>query len=169
MNRDELIRKLRSHPRPVVVEFWASWCLPCKRMAPDLEKAGQEYAGRVDLWRFNADEHPELLRDLGIMGIPTLVAFSGEQETFRNTGVRTLKQLQEIFASALAGKPAVRALAGGERFLRAGAGLGLAGLGLLAGSSAWPLFIAAGLVVFSAVYDRCPVYRALVGMLKARK
>ena len=60
MKQSALEYKLRKNTRPVVVEFWAPWCSPCKMMAPYLKKAEKEFSGRVDLWRINADEEQNL-------------------------------------------------------------------------------------------------------------
>ena len=61
--------KIRKNQRPVIVEVWAPWCGPCKSMAPYLKKAEQEFAGKVDLWRINADENTDLVKALGVRGI----------------------------------------------------------------------------------------------------
>ena len=58
MNKDEFTEKLRNSPRSVVVDFWAPWCGPCRLIEPALEKLHREYAGRVKLWKINADMVP---------------------------------------------------------------------------------------------------------------
>jgi thioredoxin 1 len=58
--------------KPVLVDFWAEWCPPCKMIAPILEEIEKEYGDRVTIAKINADEHPEIVRRYGVMGFPTL-------------------------------------------------------------------------------------------------
>jgi len=60
---------------PVVVDFWAPWCMPCKRIAPFLEELDKEFAGKVKIGKLNVDESPRYASQYGIMSIPTLAFF----------------------------------------------------------------------------------------------
>jgi thioredoxin 1 len=70
---------LAQHSEPVIVDFWAEWCGPCKAIAPTLEELATEYAGRVTIAKVNVDEHPGLAARFQVRSIPTLLFFKGGQ------------------------------------------------------------------------------------------
>lgn len=73
---------------PVLVDFWAEWCGPCKMIAPIVEQLSEEYDGKLKVAKLDADANMETMQQYGIMGIPTLILFKGGQPVERVQGFR---------------------------------------------------------------------------------
>ncbi len=167
MKRDEFNRRINRNPRPVVVDLWAPWCAPCRAMEPAFKKVSQKYTGQVDVIKINADESPDVLRSLKVMGIPTTISFAKGKEIMRRTGMQSAEALDVIFDAALhERKPAIIPPAPLDRLIRSGAGIIFLVIGWFLGHSIL-LMAVGGVLIYSAFYDRCPVYRAIVPRLKA--
>lgn len=80
---------------PVLVDFWAPWCGPCRMVAPVVEELARTYDGRAVIAKVNTDENVQLAAQLGIMGIPTLILFNGGQEADRVVGYAPQRLLEE--------------------------------------------------------------------------
>ncbi|MBI5576099.1 MAG: thioredoxin [Deltaproteobacteria bacterium] len=78
-----------SGPTPVLVDFWAPWCGPCRVIAPILEEVAREMEGKVRIAKVNVDESPDIASTLGIRGIPTLILFKEGQIKGQMVGVNT--------------------------------------------------------------------------------
>ncbi|HVQ16041.1 MAG TPA: thioredoxin, partial [Vicinamibacterales bacterium] len=85
-------------PVPVVVDFWAPWCGPCRMMAPELETAARNMAGRALVIKVNTDGVPELGERFRILSIPTLAVFRGGKEVSRVSGVRPASEIEALVA-----------------------------------------------------------------------
>jgi thioredoxin 1 len=73
---------------PVLVDFWAEWCVPCHMVSPVVEEIGQEKGENLRVAKLNIDENPEVTRRYGVMSIPTLMLFKGGEEKARVVGAR---------------------------------------------------------------------------------
>lgn len=73
----------------VLVDFWATWCQPCKMIAPFVQQIAEEYAGQVVVGKLDADAHGDIVNKYQIMGLPTLVLFKAGQPVARLTGFQT--------------------------------------------------------------------------------
>jgi thioredoxin 1 len=101
--------------RPVVVDFWAAWCGPCKMVAPEMEKLAAKYDGVVDVVKVDVDANPGLSRAFNIMSIPTIAYFQPGKQPMGVVGFRPLEQLEQQFGltelakAAAVAKPAPQA------------------------------------------------------------
>ncbi|MFC0532908.1 thioredoxin [Phytohabitans kaempferiae] len=86
---------------PVLVDFWAEWCAPCKKVSPLLEEIATEMGDRVRIVKLNIDENPETARAYRIMSVPTLTVFKGGQPVQSVAGARPKGDLVKLIESAL--------------------------------------------------------------------
>jgi thioredoxin 1 len=86
---------------PVLVDFWATWCSPCKAIAPLIDAVAEEYAGKLKVGKVNVDENPATPGKYGVRGIPTLVLFKGGAVVDQVVGAIPRSQLEALIAKAL--------------------------------------------------------------------
>ena len=87
--------------QPVLVDYWAAWCGPCKMIAPILEEVASEYAGKLKVAKVNVDENQETAAKFGIRGIPTLMLFKNGQVSATKVGALSKSQLTAFLDGAL--------------------------------------------------------------------
>jgi len=88
VTKENFEQEVLNNPLPVLVDFWASWCGPCRMLMPTLETLSKELAGKAVIAKINVDEQPELAARFGVMSIPTLLVFRGGQVVESAVGVQ---------------------------------------------------------------------------------
>lgn len=94
INSQNFKREVLGSEKVVLVDFWAPWCVPCKVIAPTVEKIAQEHGDRVKVAKANVDDNPDLATELSIFNIPTLVFFKSGKEHSRLIGVNTKEAIE---------------------------------------------------------------------------
>ena len=88
-------------PVPVLVDFWAPWCGPCKMIAPVLEEIAQEYEGKAKIVKINIDDNQNIAAQFGVRSIPTLILFKNGSEVEKIIGAQGKDKLTALIDSAL--------------------------------------------------------------------
>ena len=82
--------------KPVLVDFWAAWCAPCRMLSPTVEAIAEQYSGRVAVVKLNVDDNPSTAATYGIKAIPTLILFSGGKEAERVVGAASKESISRM-------------------------------------------------------------------------
>jgi len=92
---------IKNSQQLVMVDFWASWCAPCRMLAPVVEEIAKDYEGKLAVGKLNVDENPNTASSFGVMSIPTLIFFKNGQEVERIIGFQPKEALQKVIDSLL--------------------------------------------------------------------
>jgi len=166
MNLSEFLQIISEARKPVVVDFWAAWCAPCKMTKPILEKLAKEFGHGVEFVPVDADASSEVLKQLRVFSIPAVLTFRNGKEVGRVTGAQNEGNYRTLFEALARGKEVKIPLARLDRILRLSAGALIVIIGF--STSNWLVAGAGGMLAFMGVYDRCPVWAAIAGMLQRK-
>lgn len=97
----EGFEKAKAQSSVMLVDFWATWCGPCKMIAPVIEQLAQQYEGKVIVGKVDVDQEPELAREYGVMSIPNVVVFKDGKEVDRKVGVMPANAYTQALDAAL--------------------------------------------------------------------
>ncbi|HEV2209309.1 MAG TPA: thioredoxin [Verrucomicrobiae bacterium] len=97
LTQENFAKEVLESTQPILVDFWAEWCGPCKMLAPILDELAQEYNGRIRIGKVNIDESQQLAAEYGIHSIPTLLLFRNGQVADQIVGARSKRDLKASF------------------------------------------------------------------------
>ena len=102
VNQDSFQKAVLDSEKPVLVDFWAPWCGPCRAVAPIVEELANDYKDKVEFARLNVDEAPFVASKYGIMSIPTIIVFKDGKPVQQAIGYQPKDQLKKLLDGALA-------------------------------------------------------------------
>lgn len=167
MDQAQFQQKIAQNNRPLVVDFWAPWCAPCRLTKPILEKLASEYTGKVDFLAVNADDSQEVLKKYKVAGIPTVLAIREGAVVARVTGARSESGYRAMFAAMAEGGEVKVPISPIDRVLRLATGALFLGVGIYIQN--WLVVSMGALVAFLGVYDRCPIWASITRVFRKNK
>ena len=164
MNKSEFQQIISESEKPVIVDFWATWCGPCMMTKPILDKLAKEYGDTVQFMPVNADDSREVLEQFRVYGIPTVITIRDGKEVGRVTGAQNEAGYRALFEALSNGQEVKVPLTQFDRMLRLGAGGVFVMIGV--STSNWLVAGIGGILAFMGIYDRCPIWNAITRMFK---
>lgn len=96
LNAENFDEEVLSSDIPVLVDFWATWCGPCRMLSPTIEEIAEEYEGKIKVGKVNVDEAPALAENFGISVIPTLIVFKNGEVSETSVGVKPKEDIVKM-------------------------------------------------------------------------
>ncbi len=98
INSSNFKQKVLEASEPVLVDFFATWCGPCKMLAPTIDEISSEMAGKAQVYKLDIDQSPDIAQMYGVMSVPTLIAFKNGQPVKQTVGVQSKQALLSLLA-----------------------------------------------------------------------
>lgn len=102
LNDKSFSEAVESSPGPILVDFWAEWCMPCRALAPVIEELAQEFEGKVRFAKVNVDDCKDIPAKFGIRGIPTLILFEGGKKVNELVGNQPKEKIRSMLSKIVA-------------------------------------------------------------------
>jgi thioredoxin 1 len=102
VDQDSFQKAVLDSQKPVLVDFWAPWCGPCRAVAPVVEELAKDYKGKMEFAKLNVDESPFVASKYGVMSIPTIIVFKDGKPVHQAVGYQPKDQLKKLLDGALA-------------------------------------------------------------------
>ncbi len=99
INKRNFHKEVLQERGTVMIDFFAPWCMPCRKMSPVVDKIAQEYEGSVKVGKVNVEEEPELAREFGVMSIPTLIVMKDGEVKKRSVGLKTKMEVEKMITA----------------------------------------------------------------------
>ncbi len=98
VTKENFKREVLQSDKPVLIDFWAPWCGPCRRVAPIVDEIGEETSGTIKVGKINIDEQPELAEHFQIMSIPTIIVMKGGKVQSSAVGAKSKRAILEMLS-----------------------------------------------------------------------
>lgn len=101
ITQENFEREVVKSELPVLIDFWAPWCGPCRMVAPVVDELSNEMSGQIKVGKINVDENPGLAQSFGVMSIPTLTLIKGNKQLMRTVGAQSKQLLKQSILNAM--------------------------------------------------------------------